>query len=177
MCFGRDLKTRNRIRIRGHGGIARYDYGFISKIAQLRIEPSWNLVGPLMFIVVFRIHALRRIFKTLMSKPTIGVTPWVRFWFLAAMFFGLATTPYLAHSFLQNGSTFFLIDLLTLLTVVSWVLLVALTVWISRMSSKHSSRKLKRVKKSQRAHQWLLAPSSAVFFIFTGIYSFIIMLA
>ncbi|KXB09663.1 hypothetical protein AKJ35_00165 [candidate division MSBL1 archaeon SCGC-AAA833F18] len=75
--------------------------------AQLRwFVSSWNLAGPLMFIVVFRIHALRRIFKTLMSKPTIGVTPWVRFWFLAAMFFGLATTPYLAHSFLQNGSTF-----------------------------------------------------------------------
>lgn len=129
-----------------------------------------------MFIVVFRVHALRRVFKVLTRRPAIGVTPWVRFWFGAAVFFGLATIPYLTHSFLQEEGSLHLADFLTFATIISWALLVALSLWLSRMRSKHSNKKLKSVMRSQETHKWLLAPSSAVFFIFTGIYSFIILM-
>ncbi len=66
---------------------------------------SWNLAGPLMFIVVFRIHVLREMENIIKEvRPRVGVTWWVKFWFMAATFFGLITLPFLFRSYVDPGA-------------------------------------------------------------------------
>jgi len=139
---------------------------------------SWNLAGPIMFIVVFRIHTLRELHNIIQrQKPTVGVTPWVRFWFGAAIVFGLATllSVLWAHFGSQSAPTSLHASVLTIVPIIAWALLVYLSISLFRMREKCSKSMLNPLKKARPIHNWLLVPSSLVFFIFTGLHSFVIL--
>lgn len=66
---------------------------------------AWNLPGPLMFIIVFRVHVLRVIRERILKvEKVLGITLWVKFWFTAAIAFGLVTLPFLANVYLVGGA-------------------------------------------------------------------------
>ena len=140
---------------------------------------SWNLAGPLMFIIVFRVHTLREVHRIVQKQgPVIGVTPWVRFWFGAAALFGFVTIAALSWAVFgglgQPIPPYVL--LVSLIPVISWLVLVASTISLFLMQKKCTKATHPILIQARNAHEWLLIPSSLVFFVFTGLYSFVILL-
>ena len=136
---------------------------------------SWNFAGPLMFIMVFRIHALRvikeRILKT---KSVLGITLWVKFWFAAALAFGLLTLPFLADTYLIGGALMPWHTLAgTAVVIAAWFMLLFST--ISLLWVKCSKAMLPAVEQSRKINRILLAFSSIVFLVFTGLSSITIL--
>ncbi len=139
---------------------------------------SWNLAGPLMFIVVFRIHVLRELHRTVQKQETIiGVTPWVRFWFGAAALFGFATIAALSWAVFGGVESPIPVSslILSLVPVISWLIIVAETRSLFLMRGKCTKRTHGPLVDARKTHEWLLVPSSLLFFIFTGLYSFVIL--
>lgn len=132
---------------------------------------SWNLAGPLMFIMVFRIHALRVIEEhVLKAKKVLGITLWVKFWFTAAMTFGLLTLPFLANSYLIGGAwmPWYLI-VGTIAVIIAWFALLFSTISLLRV--RCSKAMLPAVEQARKINRILLALSSIVFLFFTGLSS------
>lgn len=135
---------------------------------------SWNLSGPLMFISVFRIHALRVIDGRIRGKQTIGITLWVKFWFAASMGFGLLTLPFLAKFYLYDGASISSLSRLNIaIVVVAWITLLYST--LSMLQTKCSRGMEQSVKKARKNESIILAISSIVFLIFTGLSSIAIL--
>jgi hypothetical protein len=136
---------------------------------------SWNLGGPLMFIMVFRLHALRVLQDVIKrGRPTLGITLWVKFWLGVAMFFGLATLSSVVHNYSTYGfSPFTYLDTGCAATIAAWLALVMCTLSLTWM--KPSKRVLHRVKRAREINRWLLAPSSLIFFVFTGLSSILML--
>jgi hypothetical protein len=135
---------------------------------------SWNLPGPLMFISVFRIHSLRIIHeKTLGKKNVLGMTRWVRFWFLVSIMFGLLSVAFLLISNL--GSILPLHLLLGAAMIVTlWTVLVSSTIVLFKTGGNR--RMLNQIERARERERILLALTSIVFLIFTGFSSAMISL-
>lgn len=132
---------------------------------------SWNLAGPLMFIMVFRIHALRVINEhVLKAKKVLGITLWVKFWFAAAVTFGLLTLPFLANTYLigSAGMSWYLI-VGTVAVIIAWFALLFSTISLLRI--RCSKAMLPAVEQARKINRILLALSSIVFLFFTGLSS------
>jgi hypothetical protein len=144
---------------------------------------SWNLAGPLMFIIVFRIQALRHLSESIQKVRGVGITPWVWFWFMAAVFFGVVTFPQLIRSYIDpsafegHSSAAVYSNVLTSVTIVSWFIVIALSLSLFHMKGRYPKSVLRHLRKAQDNHRWLLAISSAVFFIFTGLSSLAILVS
>ncbi len=141
---------------------------------------AWNLAGPMMFVVVFRIHTLRELHRVVQRQdPIVGVTPWVRFWFGAAIIFGLATIVGLLWTYLggQGAQVPLSASILALAPIIAWVMLISLSLSLFRMRRKYPESIRVHLERARRIHEWLLVPSSLVFFIFTGLYSFVILVS
>jgi hypothetical protein len=136
---------------------------------------SWNLGGPLMFIVIFRIHTLRMLEEVIRKGRTaLGVTPWVKFWFGVAMFFGLATLPFVFHNYAVHGAMSIHASAGTALVIAAWFSLVASSIALLRV--RCSKAMLPSLENAKDAHRALLVPSSIIFFVFTGLSSITILL-
>jgi hypothetical protein len=135
---------------------------------------GWNLPGPLMFISVFRIHSLRAIHEKIVGeKNALGITRWVRFWFMVSIMFGLLSVAFLLISNL--GSTLPLHLLLgTVGTVILWAILVSSTIILVKM--KCNRKMLNQIERARERERILLALTSIVFLIFTGFSSAMISL-
>lgn len=141
---------------------------------------AWNLAGPMMFVVVFRIHTLRELHRVVQrQEPIVGVTPWVRFWFGAAIIFGLATIVGLLWTYLggQGAQVPLSASILALAPIIAWVMMISLSLSLFRMRRKYPESIRAHLDRARRIHEWLLVPSSLVFFIFTGLYSFVILVS
>lgn len=136
---------------------------------------AWNLPGPLMFIMVFRIHALRVVrSRILKEKQILGITLWVKFWFTAAVAFGLLTLPFLANTYLVGGAAIPWHMIAGVATVVvAWFVLLFSTISLIRI--KCSKTMLPAVEKARKIERFLLAPSSIAFLFFTGLSSITIL--
>jgi hypothetical protein len=135
---------------------------------------SWNLPGPLMFISVFRIHALRVISEHCSGKrEVLGITRWVRFWFSISMAFGALSIAFLTLSDLWG-----VLPLPTLLATVGivalWLILVVSTLGLLKMG--HYQGVLGSVERVRERERILLGLTSIVFLIFTGFSSIMISL-
>lgn len=137
---------------------------------------AWNLGGPLMFILIFRIHMLRVLGDVIRrGRATLGVTLWVKFWFVAALFFGLATLPFVFQNYAVYGAMSVYANAGIALVIAAWFSLVASSIAFLRI--RCSKTMLPSVENARRIHRFLLAPSSIVFFIFTGLSSITILFA
>jgi len=132
---------------------------------------SWNLAGPLMFIMVFRIHALRVIKEhVLKAKKVLGITLWVKFWFVAAVTFGMLTLPFLVNTYLIGGAWMpWHLIVGTVVVVIAWFALLFSTISLLRV--RCSKNMLPAVEKARKINRILLAFSSIVFLFFTGLSS------
>jgi uncharacterized membrane protein YhdT len=143
---------------------------------------SWNLAGPLMFIVVFRIHVLREMENIIKGvQPRVGVTWWVKFWFMAATFFGLITLPFLLRSYVDpqalvspGTSAPVYTNVGVVISIVSWITLISSSIFLWCVRTRGSKGMLPYVRHARTTHRWLLVPASAVFFIFTGMFSLMV---
>lgn len=137
---------------------------------------AWNLPGPLMFIMVFRIHALRVVKSRIQKqKQILGITLWVKFWFIAAVAFGLLTLPFLANTYLVGGAAMpWHIATGTAAVIIAWFVLLFST--ISLVRTEYSKAMLPIMGKARKIELFLLAPSSIVFLFFTGLSSITILL-
>jgi len=135
---------------------------------------SWNLGGPLMFIIIFRIHTLR-VLRDIIQKGRafLGVTLWVKFWFGAAFIFGLVTLPFVIQNYVVHGAMSIYANVGTALVIVAWLSLVASSIALLRI--KCSKVMLPSVENAREMHRVLLAPSSIIFLIFTGLSSITIL--
>lgn len=136
---------------------------------------SWNLPGPLMFIIVFRIHALRvmkcRIQK---DKNILGITLWVKFWFIAAVAFGLLTLPFLVNTYLIGGAAMpWYMTIGTAAVVLAWLLLLFSSIFL--VQTRCSKVMLPAVNQARKFERFMLAPSSIVFLFFSGLSSIAIL--
>lgn len=131
----------------------------------------WNLAGPLMFIVVFRIHALRVIAERIRKAGRVlGITLWVKFWFIAAIAFGLVTLPFLANAYLASGALMpWYVGAGVVCVIIAWFVLFLSTVALLKI--KCSKAMLPAVEQARKIDRGLLAPSSLVFLFFTGLSS------
>jgi len=136
---------------------------------------SWNLAGPLMFIMVFRIHALRVIRgHVLKVKKVLGITLWVKFWFAAATIFGLLTLPFLVNTYLVGGAWMpWYLVIGTATVVIAWFALLYSTISLLRV--RCSKAMLPAVEQARKIDRIILAPSSIVFLFFTGLSSITIL--
>lgn len=136
---------------------------------------SWNLAGPLMFIMVFRIHALRVIKEhVLKAKKVLGITLWVKFWFAAAVIFGLLTLPFLVNTYLIGGAGMpWYLSVSTFVVVIAWFALLFSTISLLRV--RCSKAMLPAVEQARKINRILLASSSIVFLFFTGLSSITIL--
>lgn len=132
---------------------------------------SWNLAGPLMFIMVFRIHALRVIKEhVLKAKKVLGITLWVKFWFTAAVTFGLLTLPFLVNTYFVGGAGMpWYLSVGTATVVIAWFALLFSTISLLRV--RCSKAMLPAVGEARKINRILLASSSIVFLFFTGLSS------
>ncbi|MDI6642969.1 MAG: hypothetical protein QMD95_02840 [Candidatus Hodarchaeaceae archaeon] len=136
---------------------------------------TWNLPGPLMFITVFRIHALRVIGERIQGKKVMGITMWVKFWFIVAISFGLLTLPFLANTYLLGGATMsWYMAVGTIMVVIAWFVLLFST--LSLLWVGCSKTMLAEVERARKINRVLLAPTSIVFLFFTGLSSVTILL-
>ncbi len=140
---------------------------------------SWNLPGPLMFISVFRVHVFRvmhmkahgKILEKNHVKKTVGVTPWVSFWFFVTLilgFMGLALL--LIYSLL--GVMTIVMQLATIGTFALWFLLIGSTAVLYK--TKVDKKMIDRIDRARRRERTLLAITSMVFLVFT-LYSSIVL--
>ena len=124
-----------------------------------------------MFVMVFRIHALRVIRERILgAKKVLGITLWVKFWFVAAMAFGMVTLPFLTNTYLIGGAAMpWHLSLGTAVVVIAWLALLSST--ISLLKTRCSKILLPTVERARKIDRILLAPSSIVFLFFTGLSS------
>ncbi|MFB0499989.1 MAG: hypothetical protein ACETWO_01745 [Candidatus Hadarchaeaceae archaeon] len=135
---------------------------------------SWNLGGPLMFIIIFRIHTLRVLGDIIRKgRVALGVTLWVKFWFGAALFFGLATLPFVFQNYVVYGATSIFANAGAALVIFAWLSLIASSIALLRI--RCSKAMLLAVENAREVHRVLLAPASIIFFIFTGLSSITIL--
>jgi len=136
---------------------------------------SWNLAGPLMFIMVFRIHALRVVRgHALKAKRVLGITLWVKFWFAAAVTFGLLTLPFIVNTYLIGGAGMSLHLIVgTAVVIIAWFALLFSTISLLRV--RCSKAMLPAVEQARKINRIMLAPSSIVFLLFTGLSSITIL--
>jgi hypothetical protein len=128
---------------------------------------SWNLPGPLMFISVFRIHALRRI-QELASRrrKVLGITRWVRFWFVVSVTFGALSLAFLL--LYTNPASLKLLEFLSVLLVIAlWAAVVGSSLLL-RLGSYRNPRSIEALRKRERC---ILGLTSVVFLIFTTLSS------
>lgn len=131
---------------------------------------AWNLPGPLMFIMVFRIHALRVVKnRILKEKRALGITLWVKFWFTAAVAFGLLTMPFLVKAYLSGATIPWYMTAGTAMIIAAWFALLFSTVGLINLRCSKSM--LPEIKRARKIERVLLAPSSIVFLVFTGLSS------
>lgn len=134
---------------------------------------SWNIPGPLMFISVFRIHTLRVINEKISGKRNaMGITRWVRFWFMISVAFGVLSLAFLIVS--NFGALPSLLALSSVGIVALWLALVLSTVALLKM--KHGKEILKNIERYKTRERVLLALTSVVFLIFTGFSSIVLSL-
>lgn len=136
---------------------------------------SWNLAGPLMFIMVFRIHALRVIREQIVkTKQVLGITLWVKFWFAAAVAFGVLTLPFLANAYLIGWAVMpWYLSVGTAVIIVAWLVLLVSTA--SLLRTRCSKVMLPAAERARKITRVLLAPSSIVFLFFAGLSSITIL--
>lgn len=136
---------------------------------------AWNLPGPLMFIIVFRVHALRVIRDHILKvEKVLGITFWVKFWFTVAVAFGLVTLPFVANVYLAGSAGMPLhISAGVICVVLAWLTLLFSTMTLLRI--RCSKAMLPAVEQARKINRALLAPSSIVFLFFTGLSSITIL--
>lgn len=135
---------------------------------------SWNLGGPLMFIIIFRIHTLRVLEEVIRKgRAALGVTLWVKFWFGAALFFGLVTLPFVFQNYAVYGAMSIYANAGTALVIFAWLSLIASSIALLRI--RCSKAMLPSVENARSVHRVLLASASIIFFIFTGLSSIVIL--
>lgn len=125
---------------------------------------SWNLPGPLMFISVFRIQALRSIMGRVKHENPFNITRWVRFWFVTSLALGIFTLGWLVQ-YLHLASLSLPLLTLTLATIVLWVVVALSSLGLTFTDLKNSGEKLENALNRERM---LLGLTSAVFLIFTS---------
>ncbi|HDI13108.1 MAG: hypothetical protein DRN83_02305 [Hadesarchaea archaeon] len=137
---------------------------------------AWNLPGPLMFVMVFRIHALRVVKGSILrKKDVLGITLWVKFWFVIAVAFGLITMPFLFRACAESGAVMpWYLSTGTAAIIIAWFALLFSTAYLIRL--RCSKDMLPEVERAGRMEHLLLAPSSIVFLFFTGLSSIGILL-
>lgn len=135
---------------------------------------SWNLPGPLMFISVFRIHALRVLHEQALGrKNVLRITRWVKFWFFVSVMFGVLSLAFLIISDLPSALPSKL-PLAMAGIAVPWIILVSSTITLFKMKlGREASSLIKSARKKERV---LLALTSIVFLIFTGFSSIVLSL-
>lgn len=136
---------------------------------------AWNLPGPLMFIMVFRVHALRVIRERILkAEKVLDITLWVKFWFIAAVAFGLMTLPFLANVYLVGGAGMPLhMSAGIICVIIAWFTLLFSTIALLRIGC--SKAMLPAVEQARKINGVLLALSSIVFLVFTGLSSITIL--
>jgi len=133
---------------------------------------SWNFACTLMWIMVLRIQVFNELSDSIERKEhRRGVTPWVKFWFAASILIGSMTIIYVLHSFAvePSGSPIYM-GALTILSVATWIMLVALSISLFLSRGKCSEEVLSDMKKALVVHRWVLAPSSLLFFLSTFLF-------
>jgi hypothetical protein len=141
---------------------------------------NWNLAGPLLFVMVFRIHAFRAIREKAEGRTALlGITRWVKFWFAAAIVFGIMTLSFVSRSYLINGFQGPMYETLGVGFIsISWLVLIFSSLSTSNLSTsnvKCERKALPAIKRTQKIHQRLLFPASIIFLIFTGLSSLMIL--
>jgi len=129
---------------------------------------SWNLPGPLMFISVFRVHALRIIQEKLAGrKHVLGITQWVKFWFVVSVAFGiLSVTSLLLY---MNPTSLQPIVLLgVLVIIILWITTVTSSIALLRQNREKNLESVKTLRKRERL---ILGLTSIVFLLFTTLSS------
>jgi len=128
---------------------------------------TWNFACTLMWVTVLRIQVFNELSDLAKQKGfKRSVTPWVKFWFGASIFIGSATVTYVLNSFAAEplGSSTYA-DVLTIISVVNWIALVALSALLFLSREKCSKKALPDVRRALSAHRLLLAPTSLLFFL------------
>ncbi len=127
-----------------------------------------------MFIIIFRIHMLRVLRDVIRKgRVVLGVTLWVKFWFGAALFFGLVTFPFVFQNYVVYGVMSFYLNAGAVLAIVAWLLLIASSIALLR--TRCSKAMLPSIENAREVHRALLVPASIIFFIFTGLSSITIL--
>ncbi|MEM3402880.1 MAG: hypothetical protein QW179_05515 [Candidatus Hadarchaeales archaeon] len=131
------------------------------------VLPGWNLPGPLMFILTYRIHALRILREKALGKKTIfGIPFWVKFWFYTSVAISFLTIFYVcALIALEIVPLFYPATLAGLLLDILWIALLFSTLSFSEMSYKRKFAKI--IDCEREKEKKLLYLTSVVFLLFT----------
>jgi len=128
---------------------------------------SWNLPGPLMFISVFRVHVTRMLQEKLARRKVLGVTRWVKFWFIVSITFGIISL--LSLLIYTNPTSLPPPTLLGVIAVASlWVLVIGSSIIMATMSPTGSAKSLDGLRQRERV---ILGLTSIVFLVFTTLSS------
>ena len=138
---------------------------------------TWNFACTLMWVIVFRLQVFNELLDSIKRKNIKrGVTPWVKFWFIASLLIGCATTVYTLHSFVTSPPiSLNHLDILTAISLLAWVVLMGTSTSLY-LSRKHLGGTLADVEKGLLMHRRLLVPSSFLFFLSTFLFPIFFMI-
>ncbi|MFN4133340.1 MAG: hypothetical protein ACK4GQ_03115 [Candidatus Hadarchaeales archaeon] len=120
-----------------------------------------------MFVLTYRLHALRILREKALGKKTIfGIPFWVKFWFYTSLAIGFLTIFHVvALVFLEIIPLFYPLTLAGFLVDLLWIALIFSTMSLTQMSFK---RKLAETIDAEREKEKkLLYLVSVVFLLFT----------
>lgn len=132
------------------------------------VIPTWNLPGPLMFILTYRIHALRVIREKALGKKLIFEIPfWVKFWLYTSLAIGFFTISYTCAAIaLGMIPLFYPATLGGFLVYILWASLIFSTVSLTQLSYKRKFAKI--IDEEREKEKKLFYVTSAVFLVFTA---------